>query len=100
MTTPPSLDAPLAAQWRWHLTHASRTYWLAQGVFALVYFASSLVLVSWVTAISSGRVPSGRVSPSSWSGGPLRGLWRGDHLPVGVSDSHPRRPGDGAAAAT
>ena len=54
MTTPPSLDAPLAAQWRWHLTHASRTYWLAQGVFALVYFASSLVLVSTMTTASTG----------------------------------------------
>ncbi|MCD9008041.1 histidine kinase [Luteimonas sp. XNQY3] len=50
----PATRKTLAAQWRWHLTHASRAYWIVQGAFALVYFAFSLVLVSTMTIAGSG----------------------------------------------
>lgn len=59
MTTPAPLDRPLAAQWRGHLTHASRPYWIAQGVFALVYVAFSLLLVGTMTSASGDAAGAG-----------------------------------------
>lgn len=51
MTTLPPSGCSLAAQWRWYLTHASRAYWIAQGLFLLVQFTFSMVLVSTMTSI-------------------------------------------------
>lgn len=45
MTNLPPAERTFAAQWRWHLTHASGAYWLVQAAFLCAYFGVTAVMM-------------------------------------------------------
>jgi len=55
MTSPPAPGHPFAAQWYWHLTHASGAYWLAQAAFFCVFFGISALMMFGLTHVDGAQ---------------------------------------------
>lgn len=55
MTTQPLSNSSFAAQWRWHLTHASRAYWIVQALFLGAFFGFSALTMFALTHVDGSQ---------------------------------------------